>query len=37
MNVTKQLIRHDWDHQQVQVLLDLPFNDLLLRAQTIHR
>ncbi len=29
--------RHDWTLDQVQAILDLPFNDLLLRAQTVHR
>ncbi|WP_221797824.1 biotin synthase BioB [Oceanobacter mangrovi] len=31
------LIRHDWTLDEVQSLLQLPFNDLLFRAQTIHR
>ncbi len=30
-------IRHDWTHKEVQALFDLPFNDLLFRAQTVHR
>jgi biotin synthase len=30
-------IRHDWTLDQVQAILDLPFNDLMLRAQTVHR
>jgi biotin synthase len=30
-------IRHDWTLDEVAALLDLPFNDLLLRAQTVHR
>ncbi|HET8880840.1 MAG TPA: radical SAM protein, partial [Solimonas sp.] len=30
-------LRHDWTHAEVQALLDLPFNDLLFRAQTVHR
>lgn len=30
-------IRHDWSEQEVQALFDLPFNDLLFRAQSIHR
>jgi biotin synthase len=29
--------RHDWSESEVLALLDLPFNDLLLRAQTVHR
>ena len=32
-----QLIRHDWTRAEVQSLYDLPFNDLLFRAQTVHR
>ncbi|MFL0800483.1 MAG: biotin synthase BioB [Agarilytica sp.] len=30
-------IRHDWTRKEVQDLFDLPFNDLLFRAQTVHR
>ena len=30
-------IRHDWHLQEVEALFALPFNDLLYRAQTIHR
>ncbi|MFL0805412.1 MAG: biotin synthase BioB [Agarilytica sp.] len=30
-------IRHDWTRNEVQALFDLPFNDLLFRAQTVHR
>ncbi|WP_084197571.1 biotin synthase BioB [Solimonas soli] len=30
-------LRHDWTLAEVQALFDLPFNDLLFRAQTIHR
>lgn len=30
-------IRHDWNHQQVNDLYELPFIELLYRAQTIHR
>jgi biotin synthase len=30
-------IRHDWTPDAVLALLDLPFNDLLFRAQTLHR
>ena len=29
--------RHDWKHDQVKALFDLPFNDLLFQAQTVHR
>ncbi|MDZ4811860.1 MAG: biotin synthase BioB [Pseudomonadota bacterium] len=30
-------LRHDWTRDQVQALFELPFNDLLFRAQTVHR
>lgn len=30
-------VRHDWTRAEVQALFDLPFNDLLFRAQTLHR
>ena len=30
-------IRHDWSQDEVLELLDLPFNDLLYRAQGVHR
>ncbi len=30
-------IRHDWSHQEIESLFTLPFNDLLFRAQSIHR
>ncbi|MCP3663214.1 MAG: biotin synthase BioB [Gammaproteobacteria bacterium] len=30
-------IRHDWSLDEIEALLDLPFNDLLFQAQTIHR
>lgn len=30
-------IRHDWTIEEVRDLFELPFNDLLLQAQTIHR
>lgn len=30
-------LRHDWTLEEIETLLDLPFNDLLLRAQTVHR
>jgi biotin synthase len=32
-----QNIRHDWTVADVEQLLALPFNDLLFRAQTLHR
>ena len=30
-------LRHDWTPAQVQALFALPFNDLLFRAQSLHR
>lgn len=30
-------IRHDWSTKEVQALFDLPFNELLFRAQSVHR
>ncbi|MGD2118805.1 MAG: biotin synthase BioB [Chromatiales bacterium] len=29
--------RHDWTLAEIEALLDLPFNDLLFRAQSLHR
>jgi biotin synthase len=33
----KPEIRHDWSIEEVEALLNLPFNDLLFGAQRIHR
>ncbi|HET7306792.1 MAG TPA: biotin synthase BioB [Gammaproteobacteria bacterium] len=30
-------IRHDWTQAEIEALFALPFNDLLFRAQTVHR
>ena len=30
-------IRHDWSAEEIQALFDLPFNDLLFRAHSVHR
>ncbi|ORE85569.1 biotin synthase [Oceanococcus atlanticus] len=30
-------LRHDWRADEVRALFDLPFNDLLFRAQSVHR
>jgi len=30
-------LRNDWSRAEIQALFDLPFNDLLFKAQTIHR
>ena len=29
--------KHDWTREEIESLFDLPFNDLLYRAQTVHR
>jgi len=36
MQVNQQ-VRHNWTKQEVQQLFDLPFNDLLFKAHTVHR
>ncbi|MBK1645760.1 biotin synthase BioB [Thiocapsa imhoffii] len=33
----RSLLRHDWSLQEVQALLDTPFNDLMFRALIAHR
>ena len=33
----QQAIHHDWTLEEVEQLFTLPFNDLLFRAQTVHR
>ncbi|WP_027859283.1 biotin synthase BioB [Marinobacterium jannaschii] len=30
-------IRHDWNEAEVKALFDLPFNDLMFKAHTVHR
>ncbi len=30
-------VRHDWTREEAQALYDAPFNDLLFKAQTMHR
>jgi biotin synthase len=31
------LVRHDWTHEEVRALFDLPFPELMFRAQSVHR
>jgi biotin synthase len=31
------ILRHDWSVEEIQAILDLPFTDLMFRAQTAHR
>lgn len=35
--MTKTAIRHDWQLSEITALLEMPFNDLLFKAQTIQR
>jgi biotin synthase len=35
--MTDSSLRHDWTLDEIETLLDLPFNDLLFRAQSLHR
>ncbi len=35
--MTETILRHDWRLDEIEALLDLPFNDLIFRAQTTHR
>lgn len=35
--ITSGQIRHDWDVKEVNALFEMPFNDLLFAAQTVHR
>ena len=35
--MTDSSIRHDWQLAEISALLEMPFNDLLFKAQTIHR
>ncbi len=34
---TEEYIRHDWTKEEIMSLMELPFNDLLFQAHTIHR
>ncbi len=35
--MSDQKLRHDWEIGEIEDLLDLPFNDLIFKAQSIHR
>lgn len=37
MTDISQLLRHNWTRDEVTALFNLPFNDLLFQAQTLHR
>ena len=32
-----EFVRHDWDRQEAEALYELPFADLMFRAQSVHR
>jgi biotin synthase len=34
---SEQLIRHNWQHNEVEALFAMPFADLMYKAQTLHR
>jgi biotin synthase len=36
-DATDLVLRHDWTRAEARAIHDLPFNDLLFRAQTVHR
>ena len=35
--MTSTSLRHDWRIDEITALFDLPFNDLMFKAQTVHR
>lgn len=37
INAADGVVRHDWTKKEVEALFGLPFNDLLFKAQTVHR
>ena len=37
MTLPAAVIRHDWTRKEVHALFELPFNDLIFRAQMAHR
>ena len=37
LTLNKSVIRHDWSRQEIQDLHDLPFNDLIHAAHSLHR
>lgn len=37
MGMSDATLRHDWGQEEIEDLLALPFNDLMFRAQTVHR
>ncbi len=37
MGATTDTVRNDWTREEIAVLFDLPFNDLMFQAQVVHR
>jgi biotin synthase len=35
--MSELILRHDWRQDEIEALFDLPFNDLLYQAQSVHR
>ncbi|MGD9170851.1 MAG: biotin synthase BioB [Candidatus Thiodiazotropha sp.] len=35
--MTEIILRHDWRQDEIEALFDLPFSDLIYRAQSVHR
>jgi biotin synthase len=35
--MNEPMLRHDWGQEEIESLLDQPFNDLIFRAQSVHR
>ncbi|MEW8204286.1 MAG: biotin synthase BioB [Candidatus Thiodiazotropha endolucinida] len=35
--MTESILRHDWSLDEIEALFELPFNDLLFQAQSVHR
>ena len=35
--MTATALRHDWTIEEARALFALPFNDLIFRAQAVHR
>ena len=36
-SASRGLLRHDWARDEIQALFELPFNDLIFKAHTVHR
>ena len=35
--IVDQHLRHDWQRDEINALFELPFNELLFKAQSVHR